>query len=128
MRYIEKKDAEPRCLSDYKAECTNLGVPEPLLYKDFNKTSELKDILCMEQHNVCCYCQRPVKGFRIEHSYPENGLDKEKSESMQLEYTNMFASCTDSQGKPQNLQYCDVAKCTQPQLPFFSRRQKIVPK
>ena len=110
MRYINKQDIEPECLSTYKANCRELGVPEPLLYTGFNKTGELKKILCEEQHNVCCYCQRPVKGFRIEHSYPENGTDKEKSESLQLEYTNLFASCMDSQGFPENLQYCDVAK------------------
>lgn len=110
MRYINKQTIEPECLAEYKAECKALGVPEPLLYAEFNKTGMLKSILCKEQHNVCCYCQRPVKGFRIEHSYPENGPDKAKSEMMQLEYSNLFASCIDSQGQPKNLQYCDVAK------------------
>lgn len=110
MRYISKSDIEPECLSEYKAECERLGVPPPLLYKDFNRTSELRHVLCCEQHNVCCYCQRPVKGFRIEHSYPENGPDKDKSESMQLDYYNLFASCIESQGHPKELQHCDVAK------------------
>jgi len=110
MRYIEKQEKEPACLAEYKEECKRLNVQEPLLYKDFNKTGELRRILCLEQHNVCCYCQRPVKGFRIEHSYPENGSDKARSESLQLEYTNLFASCVDSQSLPQELRYCDVAK------------------
>lgn len=110
MRYIQKQATEPECLADYKKECQKLGVPEPLLYRDFNKTKLLKDALCLEQHNVCCYCQRPVKGFRIEHSYPENSPDQAKSESLQLDYTNLFAACIDSQGLPKNLQYCDVAK------------------
>lgn len=110
MRYISKQDVEPECLSTYKDECREIGVPEPLFYRDFNKTGQLKKILCQEQHNVCCYCQRTVKGFRIEHSYPENGPDRETSERLQLEYTNLFASCIDSQGFPPNLQYCDVAK------------------
>lgn len=97
-------------MSDYKNECRSLGVPEPFKYNGFNKTGKLKQILCEEQHNVCCYCQRPVKGFRIEHSYPENGPDREKSERLQLDYTNLFASCIDSQNHPKKLQYCDVAK------------------
>lgn len=110
MRYIEKQNVEPACLSEYKANCRECGVKEPLLYKDFNNTGKLKQVLCLEQHNVCCYCQRPVKGFRIEHSYPEHGPDKEKSERLQLDYTNLFAACIDSQGFPASLQYCDVAK------------------
>lgn len=110
MRYIEKRDTEPECLSEHKAECRELGIPEPWLYKDFRRTGELRSILCEEQHNVCCYCQRQVNGFRIEHSYPEHGPDKEISACLQLDYTNMFASCIDSQCYPKELQHCDVAK------------------
>lgn len=110
MRYIKKQEVEPECLSVYKTKCRELGIAEPLMFRDFNDTGILKRVLCAEQHNVCCYCQRPVKGFRIEHLYPENGLDKEKSERLQLDYSNLFASCMDSQGCPKNLQYCDVAK------------------
>ena len=110
MRYINKKDTEPECLSSYKKTCHELGVQEPLLYADFNEIAKLREILSEEQHNVCCYCQRPVKGFRIEHSYPENGPDMKKSKRLQLEYSNLFASCIDSQRLPKHLQYCDVAK------------------
>ncbi len=110
MRYIKKSSVEPDCMREYKAECRRLRVAEPLLYKDFNRSSELKAVLCREQQNVCCYCQRSVKGFRIEHSYPENGPDKSKSVSLQLDYSNLFASCIDSQRRPPELQYCDVAK------------------
>lgn len=110
MRYIQKSDTEPACLVEYKMECKELGVPEPLLYTDFNRTGELRKVLAMEQHYVCCYCQRPVKAFRIEHSYPEHGGDEEKGKSLQLEYSNLFASCIDSQGLSPQLQYCDVAK------------------
>ena len=110
MRYINKKDTEPECLSSYKKTCHELGVQEPLLYADFKETAKLREILSEEQHNVCCYCQRPVKGFRIEHSYPENGPDMKKSKRLQLEYSNLFASCMDSQRLPKHLQYCDVAK------------------
>lgn len=110
MRYIKKSDTEPQCLADYKTDCKKAGVPEPLLYKDFNRTGELRSVLCCEQHNVCCYCQRPVKGFRIEHSYPENGPYKAVSEKLQLDYSNLFASCIDSERQPKEFQHCDVSK------------------
>lgn len=113
MRYIEKQQTEPTCLSEHKKECKELGLSEPFLYEDFHRTRELKSVLCLEQHNVCCYCQRPVKGFRIEHSYPENGPDPVRSKSLQLEYSNLFASCMDSQGNTPELQYCDVHKGNQ---------------
>ena len=110
MRYIEKR-TPPSCLTEYVAQCDELGVPHPLLYHDFNRTRELRSILSLEQHNVCCYCQREVEGkSRIEHLYPENGPDKEKSESLQLDYYNLFASCIDSMRKAPELQCCDVAK------------------
>ncbi len=110
MRYIEKSDTEPKCLADYKRECAEYGVPKPWLYKDFNRTSELREVLSLEQHNVCCYCQRAVKAFRTEHLYPENGADKKKSEDLQLDYYNVYAACIDSQGRQKSLQCCDVAK------------------
>lgn len=110
MRYIKKNSSEPECLSEYKAECKRLEVKPPLLYRDFNRTGELRNILTKEQHNVCCYCQRAVKGFRIEHSYPENSPDKATSESLQLDYNNLFASCIDSEGFSTDAQHCDVSK------------------
>ena len=110
MRYIKKKATPPDCITEYISECNSLGVPHPLLYKDFNRTKELNEVLSSEQHYICCYCQRAVKGFRIEHLYPEKGPDEKKSLELQLNYNNLFASCIDSQGKPQNLQFCDVAK------------------
>lgn len=110
MRYIPKQNEEPECLSSYKTSCREAGVQGALLYRDFNNTGQLKKVLCEEQHNVCCYCQRPVKSFRIEHLYPENGPDKDKGERLQLEYSNLFASCMDSQWSPKQLRHCDVAK------------------
>lgn len=110
MRYIEKASSEPQCLAEYKKECRANNVPQPYLYKDFNRTSELRRILAVEQHDVCCYCQRHCKAYRTEHSYPENGPDANESEELQLEYSNLFASCIDSLGNAPVDQYCDVAK------------------
>ena len=109
MRYIPKK-TEPACLLEHKQTCEENNVPKPLLYKDFKRTRDLRQVLINEQHNVCCYCQRQCKAYRIEHSYPENGIDKQKSESLQLDYFNLFASCMDSEKQPPEDQWCDVAK------------------
>ena len=110
MRYIHKAVSEPQCLADYKKECAKNNVPQPYLYKDFNRTSELRRVLVTEQHNVCCYCQRHCKAYRTEHSYPENGQNAVESAKQQLEYSNLFASCIDSSGSAPQDQYCDVAK------------------
>ena len=110
MRYIKKSSSEPQCLADYKKECEENQVPKPYLYKDFNRTRELRHILIAEQHDVCCYCQRHCKAYRTEHSYPENGSDVSESVKQQLEYANLFASCIDSSGNAPADQYCDVAK------------------
>lgn len=110
MRYIEKALSEPPCLAEYKKECKDNKVPKPYLYKDFNRTSELRRILIAEQHDVCCYCQRHCKAYRTEHSYPENGPDVNESVKQQLEYNNLFASCIDSSGNAPYDQYCDVKK------------------
>ena len=113
MRYIVKSDIEPTCLSEYKEALRAMNYPEPFLYNDFNRTSELRNILCCDQHHVCCYCQRAVRGFRIEHLYPENGPDQDLSKALQLDYYNLFASCIDTTCQPKNLQCCDVAKGNQ---------------
>jgi TIGR02646 family protein len=110
MRYVKKSASEPKCLAEYKKECKKNNVPKPFLYKDFNRSGDLRRILIAEQHDVCCYCQRHCKSYRTEHSYPENGPDAATSASLQLEYSNLFASCIDSIGNAPIDQYCDVAK------------------
>lgn len=50
--YRKKTVSEPQCLTEYKEECAENNVPQPYLYKDFNRTSELRHILVTEQHDV----------------------------------------------------------------------------
>lgn len=112
MRYIVKFN-EPICLSEHKKLCEENNVPKPYLYKDFHETAELRRILIEEQHNVCCYCQRHCRAYHTEHSYPEMGPNKDRSEALQLEYSNLFASCIDSFGNAPEDQFCDVSKGNQ---------------
>ena len=125
MRFIKKSDSIPECIIEHIEECKKLGIQPPYLYKDFNRTGELREILISEQNSICCYCQRPVAGYRIEHLYPENGPDEALSKSKQLDYYNLYASCIDSQGLPPHLQYCDVAKANKIIRPFIQEENCI---
>lgn len=125
MRFIKKSDSIPECIIEHIEECKKLGIQPPYLYKDFNHTGELREILISEQNSICCYCQRPVAGYRIEHLYPENGPDEALSKSKQLDYYNLYASCIDSQGLPPHLQYCDVAKANKIIRPFIQEENCI---
>ena len=125
MRFIQKADSIPNCIIEFIEECKELGLQPPYLYKDFNRTHELRDILISEQNCICCYCQRSVRGYRIEHLYPENGPDENLSKSKQLDYYNLYASCIDSQGRPPHLQYCDVAKANKIIRPFIKQENCI---
>lgn len=38
MRYIEKSDTPPKCLTDYISECDTLGVPRPFIAEEHCST------------------------------------------------------------------------------------------
>ena len=125
MRYIKKQDRTPSIISDWVNDRQKLGLS--VKYEYFNKKKELNDILRAEQHCICCYCQRNVThyapnynplyskkgGAHNEHLYPENIPNDPISQSKQMEYTNLFACCVDSQGhkkREKHLRYCGEAK------------------
>lgn len=124
MRYIEKQ-AEP----EFHTRCVTHSQQhgDAPLYKNYSQKKRLNDFLRTEQHNICCYCQRPIdhfyepskggvgavkeKGSRNEHLYPKN--DHPESIARQVDYHNLFACCVDSMGHKEyekHLRYCDVAK------------------
>lgn len=124
MRYIEKQ-AEPDFHTRWVAHSQQQGNSP--LYRNYSQKKRLNDHLRAEQHNICCYCQRPtdhfyepsrggvgtirLKGSRNEHLYPENGHPE--SIARQVDYNNLFACCVDSMGHKEfekHLRYCDVAK------------------
>ena len=123
MRYIEKNEV-PDFHSRWLAHRHDGNPP---LYANYSYKKQLNECLRIEQHNVCCYCQRPIdhfyepskgglgavkdKGSRNEHLYPESGHPH--SIERQVDYSNLFACCVDSMGHREyerHLRYCDVAK------------------
>lgn len=115
MRYIHKQP-EPKVMKEWKDTQTKAGLP--VRYDIFPSKKELNEILRLEQHGICCYCQRRIdhyqkpieKGSHNEHLYPENRLDDPQSLARQMEYDNIFACCIDSRGQEPSKQYCGEAK------------------
>lgn len=124
MRYIKKREEPDFHTRWVEHSRQHGGTP---LYKNYKPKKELNDCLRAEQHNICCYCQRPIdhfyepsrrgegavreKGSRNEHLYPEN--NHPDSIARQVDYNNLYACCVDSMGHKEfekHLRYCDVAK------------------
>ena len=103
----------------WKQTMTEQQPGVPILYSTFPYKQQLNNVLRAEQHGICCYCQRridhhegnPKHGSHNEHLYPEHG--QPNCEQLQMEYTNIYACCIDSQGHPKrekHLRYCGEAK------------------
>lgn len=85
---------EPQELIDWKT--ANPGAS----YKDLSDTryhggpakAALRRSLIAEQHHICCYCECLIKDgdFHIEHFRPKSD---DRFKHLQLEYTNLHASC-----------------------------------
>lgn len=115
MRYIPKQQ-EPAVMKEWKEEQVNHALP--LRYDIFPRKKELNEILRSEQHSICCYCQRRIdhfqnpleKGSHNEHLYPENRDGDPQSQTLQMDYDNIFACCIDSRGQEPSKQYCGESK------------------
>lgn len=117
MRFI-KKSHPPIFMSQWIDQRKAAG--QSINYDEFDKKSQLNDLLRAEQHDICCYCQRRIDHFfastpsdlknaaHNEHLYPQNGF--EYSVQKQMEYDNLFACCTDSRNLKKNMQYCGEHK------------------
>ncbi|MBW4680939.1 MAG: TIGR02646 family protein [Microcoleus vaginatus WJT46-NPBG5] len=94
MRYIQKGE-EPECLAKWKAEWKALENEEGFLYKKYKnfqnpEKAELHDCLLREQGYICCYCGIGIdrNNSHIEHLKPQSNYP-----NLDLEYTNLLASC-----------------------------------
>ena len=114
MRYIQK-GAIPVFMQDWINARTRAG--QNLRYEEFNQKSQLNDVLRIEQKHICCYCQQRVKALKItknigdchnEHLIPQNGIYG--NAILQMAYTNIYASCSFSEGQEPSSQYCGIAK------------------
>lgn len=120
-----RKQHEPRGLRNAKRN------DESLDYENEKKTGfsqkeehkeaflELRKSLLEEQGKICCYCQGRIKSvlnendvplMKTEHFIPKKG--NEADPSLQLEYSNLLASCkgnTDKKGA-EFKNHCDSSK------------------
>ncbi len=113
MRYIQK-GAVPQIMSDWIADKNSRN--EALIYNSFTGKKELNESLRAEQKHICCYCQQRVNKFKQnnngnchnEHLVPQNGPNGDAT--LQMEYNNIFACCSYSDGQKPNSQYCGILK------------------
>jgi uncharacterized protein (TIGR02646 family) len=114
MRYIQK-GATPVFMQDWISARTGAG--QNLRYEEFNQKSQLNDVLRIEQKHICCYCQQRVTALKItknigdchnEHLIPQNGIYG--NAILQMAYTNIYASCSFSEGQEPSSQYCGIVK------------------
>lgn len=102
MKYIEKREP-PKSLEEYK-------LSEGASFDDLSDNHsrikrEIKNSLMAEQGYICCYCGKRIdrNNSVIEHFLPK---DDEKFPQLQLEYSNLLASCNGgNQERAKNIKY-----------------------
>lgn len=93
MKFINKVK-EPTSFTDWKKRNPNAKFKD-LIGKE---KKDIRNSLLKEQHSLCCYCECRIsnnyadesESFHIEHFKPK---DKDKFPQLQLEYSNLHASC-----------------------------------
>lgn len=88
MKHITKTQA-PESLIKYKRTSYATYQNLPLQIKD-----ELKQFLIEEQGAICCYCGREIAMSGKNSSNIEHFKSRTNYPKLQLEYTNLLASCT----------------------------------
>jgi uncharacterized protein (TIGR02646 family) len=106
MRFIPKT-SPPDVLTQFIAAQEAAGIPPA--YADFREKAELNEYLRAEQGHICCYCQQRINRYphdcHNEHLQPQHAFPL-----LELDYNNLFASCSYSKGTPPGSQYCGEAK------------------
>ncbi len=128
MRYIEKKQEQPTCITDFVEKVKEARERDPevehvhlLSYDNFTNTRELKNLLLKEQGELCAYTgvglddrlgkrQPPICIPHIEHLKPqavcrreleENGKEYGVDVGDDMDYHNMVAALkVDGKGDP----------------------------
>ena len=103
MKYIVKSVVEPDLFVSWKTSNPNATYNDLSDPNDANARAAkqaLKDALLKEQKYLCCYCECRIDDStsHIEHFKPKA---QDKFPDLQLEYSNLHASCTKRPtGKP----------------------------
>ena len=98
MKYIEKQSPPERFIR-YKKGCG--ATFEDLSENHIDIKQELRASLVEEQGYICCYCGCRIDATDaiVEHLKPKDG---NKYPQLQLEYTNLLASCDGGQDARHN--------------------------
>lgn len=110
MIYIIKGE-EPQELKSYRE-----SVDINRSYENFRDKDTVRESLLKEQGFLCAYCMRSI-GYDRRNWYKELRIEHYRCRSeykeMQLDYNNMLAVCTCSEGLKDKDQHCDVSKGNQ---------------
>lgn len=102
------KNTEPFVLEEYRL-INDINTS----YENFRNKDELKTSLLIEQGFICSYCMCQI-GINKQNYYKEVRIEHYRSKSthkhLELEYSNLHAVCTLSEGKNFKNQHCDVSK------------------
>jgi uncharacterized protein (TIGR02646 family) len=116
LKKIVKRN-EPRSLTTYRSQIPSQNILDENIYDDFpyktkegcknNETDNLRKSLLEEQGYICCYCMSRIScdNSKIEHFKPQS-----PHRDKQIEYSNLFISCNDGEGKNSANQHCDTKK------------------
>lgn len=69
--------------------------------------AEIREYLIAEQFHLCCYCQQRIES---DSASVEHKLSQAKHPERSLDYTNMAAVCSCTEGQKGKRQYCDDFK------------------
>lgn len=113
MRYIQK-GVMPVFMQDWID--TQINAELSTNYNDFNQKPQLNEVLREEQKYICCYCQQRINMFKQnnngnchnEHLIPQRGPNGDVA--LQMAFTNIYSSCSYSDGQTKKHQYCGAVK------------------
>lgn len=114
MRRILKKQEPPTLLTH------RLSTPDAD-WDGYSDKRTAQDLLCREQHALCCFCQRPIKpdvqppngrlkrNMKVAHLVPKKSPTGKKNPELQVTWSNLFGVCMGGEGKlPRDQWHCDT--------------------
>ncbi|GEM_PF-1121481 len=79
-------------------------------YENYVEKDDLRQKLHSEQNGLCCYCMSQIQTPTADKMVIEHFKPQSKYPELQLEYTNLLASCTGGQNGLKHLRHCDETK------------------
>ena len=104
MKQIVKLN-EPNSLVEHRAKEHSNFDNIPLTVKE-----QLRQNLLSEQGHICCYCMKRIPESNPPNLKVEHFCCQADYNHLQLNYSNLFASCTGNEGQTKIKQTCDTKK------------------